>query len=98
MQIDSMSVRLGIRDLLHPALEERPRVVRAWPGFGMELERSRTQIRQVEALDGAVVERDVRRLGCLGRLHREAVVLARDENSAALPLEHGVVRAAMAER
>src|SRR5581483_7316431 len=99
MQIDSRSVRLGIRgDLLDPGLEERPGVVRARAGLRMELERARPQLRQLEPLDGAVVEGDVRRLGGLARADREAVVLARDEHAAGLPLEDGMVGAAVAER
>ena len=54
------------------------------PASGMELERARAQLREVEAFDRAVVERDVRRLGGLARAHREAVVLARDEDAAGL--------------
>ena len=46
-----------------PALEDRPGVVRARPGLRVELDRARLQLGEVEALDGAVVERDVRRLG-----------------------------------
>src|SRR5436305_85890 len=96
MQIDSMSVLRG--NVVHPPLDERPRVVRAGAGFGVELERASTQLGEVEAFDRAVVKGDVRRLGGFTRAHREAVVLARDEHAPTLPLEHGVVRAAMAER
>src|SRR5438093_10120420 len=64
----------------------------------MELHGARAQIGEVEPLDRAVVEGDVRRLGGVARPHRKAVVLARDEHATGGPLEHGVVRAAMAER
>src|SRR5262245_52260008 len=64
----------------------------------MELDRMCAEIGEVEALDGPVVERDVRRLRAFGRLDGEAVVLARDEHAAGSTLEHGVVRAAVAER
>src|SRR3954467_9041327 len=67
MQIDSMSLRRGIGHLRHPGLEQGPRVVRAGTGFGMELERAGAQVGELEALDRAVVERDV---GDLGRLAR----------------------------
>src|ERR1700751_2683868 len=77
MQMLSRSVRLGIRNLLHPRLEQRPRVVRPGPGLRMELKRAGAEVREVEALDRAVVEGDVRHLGRVARLHDEAVVLAR---------------------
>src|SRR5260221_14132441 len=96
MQIDSMSVLRG--KTVHPLLDERPRVVRAGAGLGVELQRASAQLGEVEAFDSAVVEGDVRSLGRLARPHGEAVVLARDEDAAGLPLEHRMVRAAMAER
>src|SRR5687768_6783307 len=92
-----MSLRRGTLHLLDPVLEDRPRVVRPRARLGVELNRARAQIREVEALDGAVVERDVRRLGLVGGRDREAVVLARDEHAPAPALEHGMVGAAMAE-
>src|SRR5262245_42721410 len=98
MQIDSMSVRLGIRDLLDPALEERPRVMWARPGLGVELERARAQVWEIEAFDGSVVEGDVGRLGCFARPDCKPVVLARDEDATRMALEHRMVRAAVAER
>src|SRR4051795_13147880 len=82
----SMSWRLGIDPILlqlgDPVLEERPRVVRSGPGLRVELHRARAQIGELEALDRAVVERDVRGLPGLGGLDREAVVLARHEDGA----------------
>ena len=79
-------------------LEDRPGVVRARAGLGVELHRARTQLREVEALDRPVVEGDVRGLVGVRGLDREAVVLARHEHPPAAPLEHRVVRAAVAER
>src|SRR5688500_252818 len=63
----------------------------------MELHGARAQLGEVEPLDGAVVERDIRRLGALRGLDRGAVVLARDEDACRGALEHRVVRASMAE-
>ncbi len=68
------------------------------PGLGMELHRARVQLRVVEALDGAVVERDVGRLAVVARRDGEAVVLARHEDAARRALEHRVVGAAVTER
>ena len=61
---------------------QRPRVVRARARFGMELQRARAQLREVEPLDRAVVERDVRRL--LASVARTAKpwFCARDEHAA----------------
>jgi hypothetical protein len=98
MQTDSMSFRRGLGHLRHPCLEQRPRVVRPGASLGVELERARAQVRQVEALHRPVVERDVRDLGCLPRRDREAVVLARHEHAAREPLVHRMVRTSMAER
>src|SRR5688572_10584999 len=96
-QMDSRSGRLGIPDLLDPFGDLRPGVVRARAGFRMELERARMLLRQGQALDGAVVERNVRDLGAVPA-YREAVVLARDEDAARRELEHRMVGAAVAER
>src|SRR3954467_13372434 len=63
----------------------------------MELDGARVQLGEVEALDGAVVQRDVRRLAVLGRCDREAVVLARHQYAAGRPLAGWVVRAAVPE-
>src|SRR5438105_15925974 len=92
-QIEWRSLRRG--NVLHPAFEERPGVVRPWAGLRVELRRARAQVREVEALDGVVVERDVRRLGVVARRDREAVVVARDGDAAGRALEHGLVRAAV---
>src|SRR4051812_7493011 len=96
MQIDSMSVLRG--NVVHPPLDERPRVMRARACFGVKLQRAGAQLGKVEPLDRAVVQRNMRGLRCFARLDREAVVLARDEDAAGLALEHRMVRAAMAER
>ena len=71
--------------------------MRARAGLGVELDGACAQVGEVEALDRAVVERHVRRLVALGRLDREAVVLARDEHPSGFALEHRMVRAAVAE-
>src|SRR5215210_1967104 len=63
----------------------------------MELNGPGAQIREIETLDRPVVQRDVRRLASLARLHSEPVVLARDQHPAAPTLQHRMVRAAMAE-
>src|SRR5919199_3174435 len=96
-QIEWRSPLRGTGNLLDPAFEQRPRVVRPRPRLGVELRRAGAQLREVESFDGLVVEGHVRRLGVVRRRDREAVVLARDEDAAGLPLEHGVVRAAVAE-
>src|SRR5215216_5296391 len=92
-----MSSRRGMQPLDELA-QNRPRIV--WPRacLGMELRRARAEVAEGEALDGAVVERDVRRLPRLRRLDGEAMVLARHQDAAGRALEHGVVRAAVAER
>src|SRR2546423_14300375 len=96
-QIERRSLLRGTGDLLDPALEEWPRVVRPRSRLRVELRRAGTQLGKVEALDRLVVERHVRRLGIVRRCDREAVVLARDEDAAGRALEHRVGRAAVAE-
>src|SRR5438477_10892770 len=98
MQIDSMSVRLGSSKLLDPDRDDRSAVVRPRARLGMELRRARTQLRVVQAFDGAVVERGVRDAVALARRDRESVVLRGDEHAARLVVDDGMVRAAMAER
>ena len=56
----------------------------------MELHRAGAQVGEVEPLDGAVVQGDVRGLSLLGRSDREAVVLGSDEDAAGRALEHGI--------
>src|SRR5215210_699714 len=96
-QIERRSLRRGT-ELLDELGEDRPGVVRPWACLWVELDRAGALGRELEAFDGAVVERDVRRLSGLRGLHREAVVLARDEHAAAGAMKHGVIRAAVAER
>src|ERR671934_1169196 len=99
MQIEWRSSRRGTQGhLLDPALEHRPRVMGSRPRFGMELHRACAFVRELESFDGAVVERDVRRLARVGRLDRETVVLRGHEHPAGHALEDGVVRTAVAER
>src|SRR5579864_9467567 len=94
-QMVLMSVLRG--KLVHPLLEQRPRVVRSGACFRMELERPRVQLRELEALHRAVVQRDVRRLARVCGAHCEAVVLARDENALVDTLQHRMIRAAVPE-
>src|SRR5436305_3247979 len=96
-QIDSRSRRLGIRHLLHPPVEERPGVM--WPRacLRVELHGACALAPEVEALDRAVVERDVCRLARLRRCDREAVVLRGDEHTFGRALDHRMVRAAVSE-
>src|SRR5712691_8617085 len=97
IRTDLMSLRRGTK-LLHPRLEQGPRVVRAWPGLRVELHRAGAELRVVEPLDRAVVERDVRRLALLARPDGETVVLARHQHPAGAPVDDRVVRATVAER
>src|SRR5512132_2214525 len=94
-----MSRRLGeAAHLLDPRFEDPPGVVRPGAGLRVELHRTGALAAQLEALDRAVVERDVRLLAGLGRSDGEAVVLGRDEDAVRRALEHRVVRAPVAER
>ena len=70
--------------------------MRARRGLGVELER--LEAVAAEALDGAVVERDVADLGRVARRDREAVVLRGDEDALRAGDADGVVGAAVAER
>src|SRR5213592_379035 len=94
------SSRLGIArgDLLDPALEQRPGVVRSRAGLRVELDGRRAYVGRGEALHRVVVEGEVGRLPRLRRRDREAVVLGGDEDAPGRPLEHGMVRAAVPER
>src|SRR6266487_5407024 len=99
MQMECRSSRRGTQGyLLHPAFENRPGIVRARARFGMELHGASALAREVEPFDRAVVQRDVCRLARIGRFDREAVVLRGDEHVSGRALEHGMVRAAVAER
>ena len=77
-------------------VEEGNGVVRPGRGLGVELERLEAVAAQ--ALDGAVVERDVADLGRVARRDREAVVLGGDEDPLRAGDADGVVGAAVAER
>src|SRR6185312_2980019 len=98
-QIDSRSGRLGITDahLLDPRLDDPPGVVRPGAGLRMELDGLRALARKLQALDRAVVQRDVRLLARPRRGDGETVVLGGDDDGVGLALEDGVVRAAVAE-
>src|SRR5919201_4036266 len=99
MQIECRSSRRGTEaHLLHPTLEDRPRVVRAGTRFGMELHRGGALVPEVESLYGAIVERYMRRFARVGGLDCEAVVLRSDEHASGRTLEHWVVRTAVPER
>src|SRR5947209_348128 len=83
-QIDSRSVRLGMRaQLLDPVGDDRRAVVRAGTGLGVELRGARPELREVQTLDGAVVQGGVRHAVTVTRRDREAVVLRRHEHPAA---------------
>src|SRR5690242_13597218 len=98
MQIDSRSRRLGNSELLDPLRNNRGAVVWSRARLGVELRRTCTQLRVVEPLDRAVVERDVRHALVVARRDREAVVLRGDEHAAAATVENRVIRAAVPER
>src|SRR5690349_24333719 len=85
------------RHLPDPLFEERPGVMWARPGLGVELQRAGSEPREVEALDGSVVERDVRDLLRGAGPDREAMVLARHEHPVGPLVENWVVGAAVAE-
>src|SRR3954454_16870380 len=96
-QIEWRSLRRGTK-LLDELADDRPRVVRAGAGLGMELRRARALARKVEPLDGAVVQRHVRRLALVRPLHGKAVVLRRHEHASGRALQHRMGRATVAER
>src|SRR5512138_1116743 len=82
------------------APEKRPQVVRTGTRLGMPLERERRPVGALEALqraveEGAVGRADVRRQTLL--LDLEAVVLARDQHSAGVDLEHRMIGAVVPE-
>src|SRR3954470_18333783 len=63
MRIFSMSSLRGMRlDLLQEPVEEVEAVVRAGPGLRVVLDRAARPVQQREALDGPVVEVEVRQL------------------------------------
>src|SRR6516162_7518627 len=94
---DWRSSRRGT-EILHPALEERPGIMRPRPGLRVELHRACAELRVVEPFDRAVVEGDVCCLAALARPDGEAVVLARHKDAAGAPVYDGMVGAAVAER
>src|SRR5690348_1286113 len=94
-----MSVRLGNGlQLLDEAADDRRRVVRPGRRLRMELRRACPQLRVVEPLDRAVVQRAVRDAGLVAGRDGEAVVLRGHENAPGAVVEHRVVRTAVAER
>src|SRR5215204_1961152 len=97
-QIERRSGLRGMPHLPDEGLEQRPRVVRTGRRLWVELHRAGALRGQLEPLHRAVVERLVRDVAAVARLHREAVVLARDEHPAGRTLEHRMVGAAVAER
>src|SRR5689334_4542899 len=98
-QIDSRSGRLGIAGshLLDPRLDDAPGVVRPGAGLRVELDGLGALAAQLQALDGPVVEGDVRLVAGLRWRHGEAVVLRGDDDAVRGALEHRVVRAAVSE-
>src|SRR5918995_2941851 len=98
MQTDLMScLRGNARHLVDPALDDRPGVVRTGACLRVELHRARAEVREVEALDRAVVERDVGHRRRIARVDAEAVVLRRHEDATRRALEDGMVRSSMTE-
>src|SRR5690349_11336018 len=94
-----MSERLGsCLQLLEPRAHDRRAVVRPRARLGVELRRARAELRERKTLDGAVVQRDMRRFASVVRRDRKAVVLRSHEDAAAEPFEHRMVRAAVTER
>src|SRR5262245_28352486 len=98
-----MSVRLGMLALLHhlrEAIEEIPDVVRPRARLRVALEAERGAVGAPEALQAPVEQRYVRGLEVRRqrrRVDREAVILAGDDDAAALQVLHRVVGAVMAE-
>ena len=72
--------------------------MRPRPGLGVKLDGASAQLGILQALDGLVVERDVRRLARLAGRDREAVVLAGDEDATRSSLDDWMVCAAVPER
>src|SRR5690349_14991914 len=81
-----------------PVGDDRRAVVRAGARLWMELRGTRPQLREVETLDSAVVQRGVRDALAAARRDREAVVLRGHEHAARAVVEHRMVGAAMPER
>src|SRR6266508_605565 len=81
-QMELRSGRFGKPQLLDPALEQRPGVMRAWARLGMELQRASALTGQRKPFHGAVIQRDVGDLRSV-TFHCKAVVLARHD---ALPI------------
>src|SRR5256714_13590017 len=98
MQIDSRSVLLGNAQLLDPLGDDRRAVVWTRARLRMELRRARAQLRVVEPLDRAVVERDVCHALVVARRDGEAVVLGGHEHARSAAIEDGMVCAAGPER
>src|SRR3954469_2114254 len=94
MRIFSRSSLRGMGgDLLQEAVEEVEAVVRARAGLGVVLDGGAGHIEQRQALDGAVVEVDVRELGgaevglpAYGRVGVERLLAARPEDREAVVL------------
>src|SRR3954468_6016650 len=89
-QIERRSRRFGNAHLLDPRLDQISRVVGPRPRLWMELHRAGALAGEREPLDGTVVERDVGDLRTVA-LDREAVVLARDEDTVRAQVEHRVI-------
>src|SRR5262249_53777487 len=97
-QTDSMSGRLGNRSqLLGPLRDDRCTVMGPGARLGVELRRASPQLRVVEALDRAVVQRRVRDALAVAGSNREAVVLRRDENATGHVVDDRMVCAAVSE-
>src|SRR6516164_11019309 len=82
------------------AIEQLPEIVRARARLGVSLEAEHRALLEGEPLERAIEERAVRGDDALGErllIHREAVVLTRDEHTAGFQLLHRMVRAMVAE-
>src|SRR3954447_7406585 len=98
--MDSRSGRLGITEahLLDPGLDDPPGIVRPGAGLRMELDGLRALAGELQALDRAVVEGDVRLLPGLRRGDGEAVILRGDDHAVRRALEDWMVCASVPER
>src|SRR5690242_15766391 len=100
MRIDLRSLRFGIGHQFREAVEEVTDVMRSGARLRMPLEAERGPIGAREALEGTVEERYMRRPQIRAQrrwIDREAVVLAGDDDLAAVEILQRVVGAVVAE-
>src|SRR5579859_1322138 len=85
---------------VHEMLEQQLQVMRAGTRFGMPLKAERRAVRACDALQRTVEQRAVRGPQVARQrrfVHRETMVLARDEDPAGVDLEHRMIGAVMPE-